>query len=190
MMPLPREDKYYRWQSAGFIQVELDGHIKVVNGVAKNKERVHVWSERFPPTRPWEAIHDHGFWFDSTILKGTLHGIEYGVKGNPEGDYCLWEVANLFLTRCDLTKVREYEVASGETYSFGGPKRFHDHVINGGLVTYVRETSRYRYRNRYVLPRSAWLDHKKYLQLGPSQKEMRDEVIRMCEDIGEIEHGQ
>ncbi len=162
----------YEWHTAGFVRVILE----------RCRRRIHLWSPQWPTTRKVKSRHDHAFGFISTVLLGTLRGTEYRAEIDPEGKHQLWSSDN-FLGKCHLIVVRDYEVACGETYEFGGPNRYHDHQPGAEeVVTYLRETERYLYVNRYVLEAGQRLSQENRdaaTVLGPSPREMHDEVLRV-----------
>lgn len=184
MIKLPEDLWRYHWQPAGFIQVIIRGYRDVGDGVEKGRERFHLWSDRWNPTRESVSIHDHRFWFDSTVLLGTLHGVEYAAEMNPAGDHSLWQVRTGLVGNIDLIKVREYVVETGETYSFGGQNIFHDHLYTGPLITHLKETGRIHCHNRYILPKDEHRSVRSDDDLAPSEREMRDEAARMLKDAG------
>ena len=173
MISLPRGADKYRWQSSGFIQA------MICKG-----ERVHLWSEKYDTTRVWRSIHDHKFWFKSTVLVGQLNCVEYKVEEHPDGDYKLWSSVTKCLGPCFLIKVRDYTVNAGETYEFGGPGRYHDTLKGVDTMTHVTMTSiDGRYSNQFVLPFDAKPDHITAKEHAPTKEQMRDEVIRVYTSI-------
>lgn len=172
MIEFPEDAMYYRWNSTGFMQVFVNG---------ARQERVHVFSTRYLNTRAGQAmVHDHRFFFDSTILMGTLRWVEYAVESNKDGPYRLWNSGREDLGLVRVTRIGEHTKRAGETYSFGGPDRYHEILPSTeDTMTYVVETGGGPYKNRFVLLDGQRLERQETKRLGPSQTEMQTEMNRL-----------
>lgn len=173
MISIPTAEGAYRWQSTGFIRT-----------LVQPEGEIHLWSDKWDGTRKHRGIHDHSFYFRSTILLGQMNAIEYVVELDDDGDYVLWDNLIESMGRCRLIEVRKFTVETGETYEFGGPGRYHDTLKGASLMTYcVPYKIIHEYAGRFVLPLGEKPDFVLARLRGPSQVEMREEVINVYESI-------
>lgn len=161
----------YGWQQ-GFGCVILD-----------DATRIHLWSPKWPLTDT-PFVHSHSYWFESTVLIGTMLAPEFIVKENPDGKskLVLGTVTEEKLqnpTPCDLIKNGLIEVLAGQTYEFGGPDRFHmTHSLQEVMTHFRVLPGKADKESGFILPPPLFVE----LTDRPTKEELRTEVVRLLEE--------
>lgn len=146
--------------------------------------RIHLWTPKWPfVDTPF--VHSHNYWFESTVLIGTMYAPEFIVKENPDGKS---KMVRGTVTKekmenpipCDLIKNGLIEVLAGQTYEFGGPDRFHmTHSLNEVMTHFrVLPKGRSKTPSAFLLPPPPFVE----LTDRPTKEELRTEVIRLLEE--------
>ena len=123
----------------GFIQLDIDAD-----------NRLHVWGDpRVPRQRVASPHHDHMFSFTSTVYRGRMVHVEYGICEAHGGAYSVWEavmaeghdtklVLAVGIGRVNLMPRHTMSILPGDSYSFER-LRIHEPLIPELTVTIMRK---------------------------------------------------
>jgi hypothetical protein len=121
------------WFGLGFIQLKLNSH-----------QRVHFWSPQLEADVGDEEIHDHRYFFNSTILKGSLEQTLYHFEVDTHG---MWEMRHVSCTpgetapthriRGNPHEVSRQNMTAGCSYSIAS-EVFHTTHVEQDTVTFLQ----------------------------------------------------
>ena len=100
--------------------------------ILKDGSALHLWLPQWYHT-DLRFIHNHNYYFTSTVLMGTLQALEFSVTPDPEGS---WWYETKYAHSVYLHFVEHMKYMKGHTYEFGGVDRFHKVTHKGPVMTH------------------------------------------------------